>query len=84
MRKIIGTINSGATAPEWATSSGGASTLLDFKYQATGYSTPTYTSRTVNDASTPVQVWVKDIDTNNQGIYIRIKKNGSYTDVQLG
>ena len=78
------TINSGATAPEWATSSGGASTLLDFKYQATGYSTPTYTSRTVNDASTPVQVWVKDIDTNNQGIYIRIKKNGSYTDVQLG
>ena len=78
------TINSGATAPEWATSSGGASTLLDFKYQATGYSTPTYTTRTVNDASTPVQVWVKDIDTNNQGIYIRIKKNGSYTDVQLG
>jgi hypothetical protein len=78
------TINSGATAPEWATSSGGASTLLDFKYQAVGYTTPSYTARTVNDASTPVQVWVKDIDTNNQGIYIRIKKNGSYTDVQLG
>ena len=78
------TINSGATAPEWATSSGGASTLLDFKYQASGYSTPTYTTRTVNDASTPVQMWVKDIDTNNQGIYIRIKKNGSYTDVQIG
>ena len=58
------TINSGATAPEWATSSGGASTLLDFKYQASGYSTPTYTTRTVNDASTPVQMWVKDIDTN--------------------
>jgi len=77
------TINTGATAPEWATSSGGASTLLDFKYQATGYSTPTYTSRTVNDASTPIQIWVKDIDTNNQGIYIRIKKNGSYTDVQI-
>lgn len=78
------TINSGATAPEWATSSGGASTLLDFKYQASNYSTPTYTTRTVNDASTPVQMWVKDIDTNNQGIYIRIKKNGSYTDVQIG
>ena len=77
------TINSGATAPEWATSSGGASTLLDFKYQATGYSTPTYTSRTVNDASTPIQLWVKDIDTNNQGIYIRIKKNAAYTDVQI-
>ena len=77
------TINSGATAPEWATSSGGASTLLDFKYQASGYSTPTYTTRTVNDASTPVQMWVKDIDTNNQGIYIRIKKNGTYTNVQI-
>lgn len=77
------TINSGATAPEWATSSGGASTLLDFKYQASNYSTPTYTTRTVNDASTPIQLWVKDIDTNNQGIYIRIKKNAAYTDVQI-
>jgi hypothetical protein len=77
------TINSGATAPEWATSSGGASTLLDFKYQATGYTTPSYTTRTVNDASTPIQLWVKDIDTNNQGIYIRIKKNAAYTDVQI-
>jgi hypothetical protein len=77
------TINSGATAPEWATSSGGASTLLDFKYQATSYTTPSYTTRTVNDASTPIQLWVKDIDTNNQGIYIRIKKNAAYTDVQI-
>ena len=77
------TINSGAPAPEWATSSGGASTLLDFKYQASNYSTPTYTTRTVNDASTPIQLWVKDIDTNNQGIYIRIKKNAAYTDVQI-
>jgi len=77
------TINTGATAPEWATSSGGASTLLDFKYQATGYTTPSYTARTVNNASTPIQLWVKDIDTNNQGIYIRIKKNAAYTDVQI-
>ena len=77
------TINSGATAPEWATSSGGASTLLDFKYQAVGYTTPSYTARTVNDSSTPIQLWVKDIDTNNQGIYIRIKKNAAYTDVQI-
>ena len=77
------TINTGATAPEWATSSGGASTLLDFKYQAVGYTTPSYTARTVNDSSTPIQLWVKDIDTNNQGIYIRIKKNAAYTDVQI-
>jgi hypothetical protein len=77
------TINTGATAPEWATSSGGASTLLDFKYQATSYTTPSYTARTVNDASTPIQLWVKDIDANNQGIYIRIKKNAAYEDVQI-
>ena len=79
------TFASGATAPTWAAAAGGAaSTLLDFKYQATSYTTPSYTARTVNDANTPIQLWVKDIDTNNQGIYIRIKKNAAYTDVQIG
>ena len=22
-------------------------------------------------------------DTNNQGVYVRVKKNGTYTDVQI-
>tara|TARA_R110000803_G_scaffold163900_1_gene227594 strand:+ start:1 stop:1194 length:1194 start_codon:yes stop_codon:yes gene_type:complete len=79
------TFASGATAPTWAAAAGGAaSTLLDFKYQATSYTTPSYIARTVNDANTPIQLWVKDIDANNQGIYIRIKKNAAYTDVQIG
>ena len=79
------TFAASATIPSWAAAAGGAaSTLLDFKYQATSYTTPSYTARTVNDANTPIQLWVKDIDANNQGIYIRIKKNAAYEDVQIG
>ena len=70
----------------WATAGGGAVELGQYKYQANGYTTPSYTARTVNDASTPVELWVKDIDAsgNNQGVFIRIKKNNAYEDVQLG
>ena len=68
----------------WASAGGGPVILGEYKYQATGYTTPSYTARTVNDSTTPIQLWVKDIDTNNQGIYIRIKKNAAYTDVQIG
>jgi hypothetical protein len=79
------TSNGAGAAPTFQAAAGGAaSTLLDFKYQATSYTTPSYTARTVNDANTPIQLWVKDIDANNQGIYIRIKKNAAYEDVQIG
>ncbi len=67
----------------WASAGGGPVILGEYKYQATSYTTPSYTARTVNDSTTPIQLWVKDIDTNNQGIYIRIKKNAAYTDVQI-
>ena len=71
--------------PVWASAGGGAVELGQYKYQANGYTQPSYTSRTVNDATTPVELWVKDIDGsgNNQAVYIRIKKNGSYTNVQV-
>ena len=69
---------------QWQSAGGSPVTLGEYKYQATSYTTPSYTARTVNDANTPIQLWVKDIDTNNQGIYIRIKKNAAYTDVQIG
>jgi hypothetical protein len=70
----------------WASAGGGAVELGQYKYQANGYTTPSYTTRTVNDSSTPVELWVKDIDAsgNNQGVFIRIKKNNAYEDVQLG
>ena len=66
-------------------SSGGAVELGEYKYQAHNYTTPTYSARTVNDSTTPIKLWVKDTDStgNNQGVYIRIKKNGAYTDVQI-
>ena len=71
--------------PVWASAGGGAVELGQYKYQANGYTQPSYTTRTVNDASTPVELWVKDIDGsgNNQAVYIRIKKNGNYTNVQV-
>ena len=70
----------------WASAGGGAVELGEYKYQANGYTTPSYTARTVNDDSTPIELWVKDIDASgeNQGVFIRIKKNDAYEDVQLG
>ena len=81
---FLKTQGSGAD-PVWASAGGGAVELGQYKYQANGYTQPSYTSRTVNDATTPVELWVKDIDAsgNNQAVYIRIKKNGSYTNVQV-
>ena len=81
---FLKTQGSGAD-PVWASAGGGAVELGQYKYQANGYTQPSYTSRTVNDATTPVELWVKDIDGsgNNQAVYIRIKKNGSYTNVQV-
>ena len=70
---------------QWQSAGGGAVALGEYKYQAHNYTTPSYTARTVNDSTTPIQLWVKDTDStgNNQGVYIRIKKNGAYVDVQI-
>jgi len=70
---------------QWQSAGGGAVELGEYKYQAHNYTTPSYTTRTANSTSTPIQLWVKDTDStgNNQGVYIRIKKNGAYTDVQI-
>ena len=69
---------------EWGSAGGAVEPLLDaVSLQNSSYVAPTYTSRAINTASEPIQLWVKDIDTNNQGVYMRIKKNGAYTDVQI-
>ena len=73
-----------ATGLAWGAGGGGASETVDFKYQSSSYTTPSYTTRTVNDESTPIQLWIQDIDSNNQAVYVRIKKNGSYVNVQVG
>jgi len=66
--------------PSWAAASGGgdeANPVL----QANGY-TPTYTSPST-EGTDKVSIWVETIDSNNQGVYAKIKKNGSYVTVQI-
>ena len=67
----------------WATAGGGAENTVDTKLRDEADTVPTYTSRTENDASTPIQLWAITLDSNNENIYVRVKKNGSYTNVQI-
>ena len=68
-------MNSGATAPEWAASGGGAHTTQDWTVQSSAPSNPS--------SGTGV-MYVKTIDTNNEGLFIKMKKNGSIVEVQVG
>ena len=84
LKIATGGISGTVQTMEWGSAGGAVEPLLNaVSYQATTYTTPSYTTRTVNDATTPIQLWVKDIDSNNQGVYMRIKKNNAYTDVQI-
>ena len=67
----------------WQTAGGGAENTVDTKLRDEADTVPTYTSRTENDASTPIQLWAITLDSNNENIYVRVKKNGSYTTVQI-
>ena len=67
----------------WQTAGGGAENTVDTKLRDEADTVPTYTSRTENDASTPIQLWAITLDSNNENIYVRVKKNGSYTNVQI-
>ena len=67
-------MNSGATAPEWAEGGGGAHDAQDWNLQG---STPA-------DPGTDVgRMYMKDIDANNEGFFMKIKKNGAVVEVQL-
>ena len=65
--------------PIWASAGGGAE--LNPILQSSSY-TPTYTSP-ATEGSSQVSIWVATIDSNNQGVYAKIKKNGSYVTVQI-
>jgi len=54
---------------------GGAHTTQDWTVQSSSPSDPS--------AGTGV-MYVKTIDTNNQGLFIKMKKNGSIVEVQVG
>ena len=71
---------------QWQSAGGGTSTTVDcllIDNADTNTVVPTYSARTENSTSTPIQIYVQTIDSNNEGVYIRVKKNGTYTNVQI-
>ena len=78
-------MSSSANVLEWGDAGGAAGDTVDTIIRDKDDTTniPTYTSRTENDASTPAQIWVQELDANNQNVYVRILKNGDYENVQI-
>ena len=65
------TFATGATIPSWASPAGGGATILhDYTIQASSYTggAPSGTTRSV---------FIRTIDANNEGIFVKIKKNGT-------
>ena len=73
-------MSSTANTLEWG-SAGGLGDELTTKLQASTY--PAGEQSPATEGSSAVSIFVKTIDANNQGLYIRIKKNSTYTDVQI-
>ena len=67
---------------EWGDAGGAAGAELTSILQAVGYSAANQSPAT--EGTSEVSFFVKTIDANNQGVYVRVKKNGTYTDVQIG
>lgn len=76
-------MSSSANVLEWGDAGGAAGNTIDTLLRDEADSDPSYTSRTENSASTPIQIWSKTLDSNNENLYVRVKKNGSYTNVQI-
>ena len=65
------TFAASATIPSWAAAAGGGATILhDYTIQASSYTggAPSGTTRSV---------FIRTIDANNEGIFVKIKKNGT-------
>ena len=79
------TMNSGATAPEWASAASAADTpwtvvhnFADFYYDMEVQTKPS------NPSADHARFYVKQIDTNNDGLFCIMRKNGSDTqEVQI-
>ena len=71
--------NTTTNAPEWASVTTGAGAELNSLIQASTYSASNASPVEGGAAS----IWIATIDSNNQGVYARIKKNGSYVNVQI-
>jgi hypothetical protein len=59
----------------WASAGGGAHTTQDWTAQGSAPSDP---------SSGTATMYVKTIDSNNEGLFIKMKKNGSIIEVQVG
>ena len=66
---------------EWGDAGGAAAAELTSILQANGHTASNASPAT--EGTSEVSFWVETIDTNNQGVYVRVKKNGTYTDVQI-
>ena len=66
---------------EWGDAGGAAAAELTSILQANGHTASNASPAT--EGTDEVSFWVETIDTNNQGVYVRVKKNGTYTDVQI-
>ena len=87
-------MNSGATAPEWVTVAGAGATTLH-KYTASTQQTVFTVSANAiaYDVGTAVgtqaagvgqrEIYIRKIDTNNEGVFTIIHKNGALVEVQI-
>ena len=87
-------MNSGATAPEWVTVAGAGATTLH-KYTASNQTTVfTVSANSIAyDVGTTVatqaagagqrEIYIRKIDTNNEGVFTIIHKNGALVEVQI-
>ena len=64
--------------PSWASPAGGGATVThDYTIQASSYTGG-------NASGTTRSVFIRTIDTNNEGVFVKIKKNGTAdTEVQI-
>ena len=77
-------MNSGATAPEWFTPTGGSDTPWTEHHDFdTYYFDMQVQSAPVNPAASNGRVYLKTIDSNNDGLFIKVKKNGGFQEVQI-
>jgi len=86
-------MNSGATAPEWATGGGGATATHAYTNQSSTSYRGTGTSGTGIDVGVAVgteasgagerEIYIRKIDANNEGVFTVIHKNGTTVEVQI-
>ena len=75
-------MNSGATAPEWAAGGGGATIVHTY----TNTTNASYAGTASSFSTVGVgdrDIYIKKIDSNNEGVFTKVWKNGSAVEVQI-